>query len=296
MISVVVPAHDEARVIERCLRALLEGAEPGTLEVIVVCNGCRDDTAAVARRFGDPVRVVEIDTASKIAALNTGDTLASSFPRFYVDADVELPGASLRAVARSLSEGGALVAAPRASVRSEGSSRAVRAFYRCWEQTPYVSEGMIGCGVYALSESGRRRFDVFPDVIADDAYVRALFPREERAHVEEAAVGVWAPLRLADLIKAKTRSRLGLYELKTRFPRLAAKEQREKSYLRAALDVMRQPQLWACFPVYLFVNAVTRIRARRQFARLGEYRWERDDSTRSSPEPERPNDSIRSGE
>src|SRR5262245_58336894 len=49
MASVVIPAHNEARVIERGLSSLLEGARPGELEIVVVCNGCTDDTAARAR-------------------------------------------------------------------------------------------------------------------------------------------------------------------------------------------------------------------------------------------------------
>ncbi len=58
--SVVIPAHDEAAVIGRCLDALFTGFEPGELDVVVVCNGCTDDTASAARASGHPVRVVEL--------------------------------------------------------------------------------------------------------------------------------------------------------------------------------------------------------------------------------------------
>src|SRR3954470_11754775 len=54
IISVVVPAHDEEQVITRCLRALTGGTAAEEVEVIVVCNGCSDRTADVARRFGGP--------------------------------------------------------------------------------------------------------------------------------------------------------------------------------------------------------------------------------------------------
>ena len=67
------------------------------------------------------------------------------------------------------------------SIDLRGSSLAVRAYYRIWLRLPYVREGMIGVGVYALSEEGRRRFGEFPEVIADDGYVRMLFS-SERAH------------------------------------------------------------------------------------------------------------------
>src|SRR3954453_3171433 len=89
--SVVIPAHDEASVIGRCLRALLAGAEPGELEVIVVCNGCHDDTAAVARAHAPDAVVLELPAPSKPAALNAGDAEATRFPRIYLDADVEVP-------------------------------------------------------------------------------------------------------------------------------------------------------------------------------------------------------------
>jgi glycosyltransferase involved in cell wall biosynthesis len=97
--SVVIPAHNEAAVIRRCLDALFTGIEPGNLEVIVVCNGCRDDTAAVVRSSGHPVQVLELERASKSAALRTGDRVAHTLPRLYLDADVLLSGSSARRVA-----------------------------------------------------------------------------------------------------------------------------------------------------------------------------------------------------
>ena len=55
MISILVPAHNEETVIDRCLRAILDGALPGELEVIVICNGCSDGTARRARAYGNAV-------------------------------------------------------------------------------------------------------------------------------------------------------------------------------------------------------------------------------------------------
>ena len=54
-LSVVIPAHNEERVIGRTLGAIRsQGAT--VHEVIVVCNCCRDRTATCARRAG--VRVL----------------------------------------------------------------------------------------------------------------------------------------------------------------------------------------------------------------------------------------------
>ncbi len=158
-----------------------------------------------------------------------------------------------------------------------GSSLAVRAYYRVWTRLPYVREGMIGVGVYALSEDGRRRFEAFPDVIADDGYVRTLFGPSERVRVEDAPVRVYAPERLSDLVRIKTRSRLGRYELGQRFPDLVARERTTKSYRNAVGTIVVRPWLWPAAIVYAAVVAPV-APAGQQAARRPStsYVWERD--------------------
>ena len=51
---VLVPAHNEAPVIGRCLEAIDADAGPGD-QVLVVADRCTDATAAIARRFGASV-------------------------------------------------------------------------------------------------------------------------------------------------------------------------------------------------------------------------------------------------
>src|SRR6266699_3852507 len=96
MISVIVPAHNEHSVISRTLKTMTARAIPGELEVIVVCNGCTDDTAAVAGNFGPPVRVIETGLAGKTLALNLGDKAATFFPRIYAFVDVHSNHQKLR--------------------------------------------------------------------------------------------------------------------------------------------------------------------------------------------------------
>jgi len=280
MISVIVPALNEGSLIEAALRRLTDGARSGEIEVIVVCNGCVDDTETRARSYGAPVRVFTTNVASKTAAINIGEENARGFPRFYVDADVRIDVAAIREVAATLLEGPALAAAPRAVVDSQNASLAVKAFYRVWTALPYFDESMIGSGVYALSETGRRRFDRFPEIIADDEFIRCQFKREERRRVDGCSFTICTPARLRGVIREKTRSRLGLYQLEGRYPALRHRGNAPRRLLRAVMALLRRPDAWPSLPVYALVAALARVRARRRAA-LGDFAgWERDASSR----------------
>jgi glycosyltransferase involved in cell wall biosynthesis len=278
-ISVVIPAHDEEAVVGRCLSALVGHARPGELEVAVVCNGCTDSTAEVARRFKNGVRVIETRVASKTHALNLGDAAVTGFPRYYIDADVELPLESLRRIAGRL-DGDVLAAAPSMAPDLSDSSWPVRAFYAIWTRLPCTREGMIGCGVYVLSERGRRRFGTFPDVVADDGFVRMHFAPQERARVDDAPVRVVPPATLSELVRVKARSRMGGFELARRYPALVAGARGRRGLADALRVVAVRPWLWPHACVYLWVNVRARMLARRRLARRAAYVWDRDASSR----------------
>ena len=209
--SVVIPAHNEAEVIGRCLDALFTGVEPGELEVIVVCNGCGDETATVARSSGHPVRVIELQTASKAAALREGDTAARSFPRLYLDADVVLAGSSARKVAERLNAG-AVAARPPVVYSASLSSAPVRSYFRARSHMPSLLGALWGAGVYGLSAAGRGRFGAFPDITADDLWVNLLFELDEVEIVECEPVVVTVPRRTRDLMRVLRRTYKGKTE------------------------------------------------------------------------------------
>jgi glycosyltransferase involved in cell wall biosynthesis len=278
--SIVIPAHNESGVIGRCVRSLIESAAPGEMEIVVACNGCTDDTAEQARRAGGEfVRVVETDVASKSRALNLGDSAATGFPRFYVDADVVLSTAAVREVARAMGERpGVLAAAPLIEFAVKDRPWAVRAFYEVWSVLPYCRNGMIGSGAYALSEEGRRRFDRFPDITADDAFVRLHFRPAERLTVESCRFTVTPPRTLWGVIKIKTRAYFGDYELRSRFPDLLSNKR--DGHERALRGLMKRPSWWAKVGVYLYVRLMSRAMAYRRYY-FGDHRkWERDETSR----------------
>ena len=277
--SIVIPAHNEARVIERGLTSILQGTRPGEFEIVVVCNGCTDDTAARARRFGTQVRVVETAVPSKTRALNLGDLHATAFPRFYVDADIQISAGAIREVATMLDgRTPVVVGAPRAVVAYEDRPFLVRAFYRTWTRLPYFLENMIGSGVYAFSQAGRARFDRFPEITADDEYARLIASPDERRASPTTTFTIHPPRTLQGLLDIMTRARSGMYEFEKEFPELT--ENNNTDSLRTLRIIATTPSMWRDAPIYLGIMFLAKLRAHRR-QRAGKHRaWERDDTSR----------------
>jgi Glycosyl transferase family 2 len=207
--SVVIPAHNEATVMVRCLDALFAGFRPGELDVVVACNGCTDGTADIVRSSGHPVRVVEIGTASKPAGLRAAEEVIAAFPRLYLDADVILPAASARRVLERLHAGPALAARPPIKYDTECCAPVIRSYFRARAEVPGVMGSLWGAGVYGLSQAGRARFGRYPDVIAEDLFVDQHFARWEVEIVSCPPVIVSVPRRTADLLRILRRTYQG---------------------------------------------------------------------------------------
>jgi glycosyltransferase involved in cell wall biosynthesis len=275
-VSVVIPAHDEAAVIGRCLTTLLAGAEPGELEVIVVCNGCRDDTAAVARVHAPDAMVLELPAASKPAALNAGDRRATRFPRIYLDADVEVPVPLVRELVRPLAEQRAAYAAPIARFVLRHRPASVRAYLAVAHAVADARREPSGAGVFALSVGGRSRFGDFPDLIADDQFVVQQFHPSERLIVDRAAATVHPPLSLGALIRTRTRVYRGNEELArsglVRYPAAGGA-------IPALLRRVRRPSSLPGVGIYVAVNLLARALARGPH----DDAWTRDGASRRAP-------------
>jgi glycosyltransferase involved in cell wall biosynthesis len=275
--SVVIPAHNEAAGIRRCLDALFAGMAPGELEVVVVCNGCADDTGVLARSSGYPVRVIELEDASKPAALRAGDEAAHALPRIYLDADVVLRGSAARTVLQRL-RAGAVAARPPINYASGGSSAPVRSYYRARSQVPALLGSLWGAGVYGLSDAGRSRFDSFPDVVADDLWVDRQFSPGEIEIVDCEPVVVAVPRRARDLLRVLQRTYRGKAETASVDPHDRARE--------TTLSTLRQLRRFAAGGPSAALDAATYaafvVGARlARAAPVAGPRWERDDSSRA---------------
>ncbi|CAN5428876.1 glycosyltransferase [soil metagenome] len=279
-ISVVVPAHDEEGLIRSTLRSLHD-ATRGSIDIVVVANGCQDATAARAREV-DGVRVIEISEASKIRALNVGNGAVSVSPVAFVDADVTVRGDDLLELARRMQrDAGIHVASPRMRVQSS-TSWAVRQYYRVWALTDYRSAGHIGSGVYMLGAEGRARIGEFPDIVADDTFVQRMFAPDERLTPDDLWFEVRAPGSLRALVHRNSRIAAGNRQLSILFPELAPPS--ASAGARALLGrVWRRPSMWAAFVIYTAVYSAAHRRAGALARQSDGITWHRDETTRTVP-------------
>ena len=275
--TVVIPAHDEEAVIGRLLSGLVDPSGATDLEILVVCNGCHDATAAVAGGFPN-VRVIETPVASKQEALRLGNEAARGFPRVYVDADVELTREDVSALTRALDDPRLLAVAPRRVIPRDGTAWTVRCYYDVWEALPQVRSGIFGRGVIAVSERGYQRIAALPGLMSDDLAISSAFDEQERQVVTSATVVVRPPRTWADLIHRRVRVATGTAQAYTGDHDWRADSRTSRADLVGL--VRHEPALALRMPVFLAVAVIARRRAAAA-VRRGDYTtWLRDDSSR----------------
>jgi len=279
MVTVIIAAHNEEAVIERCLGALHRG---GTrMQIIVSANGCTDATAALARSLN--TTVVERAEPGKTAALNAAEEVAASFPRVYLDADIVVPHGGIAALADALDENaGVLATMPSRRVSTAGRPWAVRAYFRINTRLPVFRTGLFGRGLIVLSEAGRARFSAFPDLVADDLFLDSRFAADEKREVPEVEVVVEAPWTTAELLNRLVRVRRGNAQLRRSVAQQSPQGVRSSdrwSWLRDVVltDLSLAPSAVA----YVAITLIAGIRARR----ASNSGWGRDASTRVLAQP-----------
>jgi glycosyltransferase involved in cell wall biosynthesis len=280
--SVVIPAHNEERVIRRCLEALTNGtgqASAFPLEIVVVCNGCTDQTAVVARQFPH-VTVVEIPEASKVAALNTGDVVVTAWPRIYLDADSELSNASARSLLReAVHHKDPAIVTASVEFDTGGCSALARSYVRGSKRTSFVKFGVNAGGVYALNGSGRARFGKFPKLTNDDFFVSSFFDAREQVIDRNAKVITRPPRDVRSLIRVRSRIYYGNREVAARQPhnRPSWRGWRNVAYAFRRTRSLREA---GDLTVYIAINIIAKWTALKMARSGSPAVWQRDHSSR----------------
>lgn len=275
MTTIIVPAHNEASVIEACLDSIL-AQQAEIKQIIVACNGCTDNTADIVRNNYPDVLCLDIKKPSKTNALNEAEKHCDSFPIYYLDADTRISDNTVTVINQHLATGDCLLAAPTPIIDTSHSSWLVKQYYKIWLTLPYISDGVIGTCSFIISETGRKRFKHFPDVINDDGFVRCCFDSHERSNIANTNIYISAPKTLYSLIKIKTRARLGNMELNAL--NLCARP-KQADYSGALKSKLLSKQFIST-SVYIIIAFIIRFRALYQFRKLDSYVWEKDLTSR----------------
>ena len=269
-ITVVIPAHNEARVIGASLHHLL-GAErqpPTGWRIMVAANGCTDATAQIVRNDWPGIDLLELPVPSKVNALRAAMTMIPVGPVIILDADIRVTLKALRALVAPLVEapgaGGPVATIGRFDPDVTASDLWVRLFYRVWRLHPYFDGGKFG-GCYALAARAQPVIASMPDVINDDEYVARSVAGIGTIVTTGCVFATPAPRHVGELIRVRSRVQRGNRQLQhlsvtgAISPLLTPGRGIKVSFIRRLL---MRPMIWPAALVYLGVNTLARLRNR----------------------------------
>ncbi|MDP8977771.1 MAG: glycosyltransferase family 2 protein [Actinomycetota bacterium] len=174
-LSVIVCAYDERDFIaDKVADIGAQDYPPERLEIIVVADGSRDDTAAVARRLGARV-LWRPERAGKAAAVNRGAAAARGDILCLTDANCRLAPGSLRALVAPFADPRVAVVSGAKTVQGPGARGTGEGLY--WRVEAYLKrcESALGCTMGAPGEIcgvRRRTFRPLPvSTVCDDYHM-----------------------------------------------------------------------------------------------------------------------------
>ncbi|MFN7147494.1 MAG: glycosyltransferase, partial [Myxococcota bacterium] len=259
-VSVVVPAYNEARVLEGTVASLLACEHPD-VEIVLVDDGSTDGTGTLAQRLAarhPNVRALVLGkNGGKAAALNAGIAASSGPHVVTVDADTLLAPDALRrlceALLRPAADGGA-VDAVASNVKVGNRLR----WINLWQSVEYVmglnlhrrAQAAMGCITTIPGAACAFRRDALADVggystdtvVEDTDLTLCLLEARRRIVYEPAAIAFTeSPDTVAGLFRQRTRWARGY---------LQCLWKHRRSFLRR--DVLG----WFGMPDLLYVNVL----------------------------------------
>ncbi len=99
MISIIIPACNEEKYLEETIKSVR--AQKYEHEIIVVCDGCTDKTAEIAKKITDKFVILK-DRNGPAVAKNEGEKLAKYNKLVFLDADTKLTENVLKEISDAL--------------------------------------------------------------------------------------------------------------------------------------------------------------------------------------------------
>lgn len=237
-VSVIIPIHNGCRFVEEKLESVFALNYPrDLLEVIVVADGCTDETEFLVQRrllvqHGAPLRLISIPHSGKPAALNAGVSCASGEILVMTDVRQQLHPESLRTMAACFEDSEVGVVSGELVLR-DGTCQDEADIRLYWKYESWIREklseidSMFGATgpFYAIRRS---LFVPLPDdILLDDVYLPMMvFLRGYRLIVEPAARATDYPMTSKREFGRKVRTLGGNYQLMARLPVLFTRRNR----------------------------------------------------------------------
>lgn len=280
--SVIIPAYNEEALIVKTLTLLLDDNHLNSIELVVICNGCKDNTYIETLSFLEKnslllqqrninFSVLEVDKASKTNALNIGVNNNQGAIKVLMDADITISGKDLNTLVAELKSNQLKAISPKINFSFEKSNFFVRQYYSVASLSFYNTNKRLS-NVIALSESGVKQIFPLPEIIADDEYVRRQFLPTEVAVSKQCTLVFTCAKNLSSLLQVLTRVERGNVQLNSL---------KINSPISKAPKGYNKPPL-LCFPTFFFIKLFVKIRAKVQFMQGKIKQWERDESNRIS--------------
>lgn len=282
--SVIIPAHNEQATIGDCLAAAAVASAGIDLDIVVVVNGCTDQTAERVRAFSDQtpeltIRVIETSVGSKANALELGRVATAEGCRIYLDADIVVSREAFSSVLETLEIEGIEGSAPSIDLEIPvGATWPLQQYASIWKQAPYFSSNLIGSGFYGLTADAQARIGSWPSLIADDLVALCHLEVSERK-TAEGSFRHTLPNRLRDVAKVEVRREAGRLEFQAWADaegRAVAEENPGGSWLK---DLAKQPSFLPGLVLFVGVKVLAKVRAKRAFNR-NDIAWGQDEHGR----------------
>ena len=226
-ISIVLAARNEEAHLARRLGELLDLAKThaGPAEIVIVSDGSTDGTAAIARSFQGPIRVLELPaSAGKAAALTAGCQSCQSEVLVFADARQRWAPDALVRLVENFAEAEIGAVSGELILESEpGVMAGVGLYWRMekWlrkkESAVYAQVGVTG----AISAVRRTLFrPIPPGTLLDDVYwpLQVAMQGYRVVHDERARAFDRLPDNPRDEFRRKVRTLAGNLQLLTRLP------------------------------------------------------------------------------
>jgi len=225
-VAVVLVVRNEAARMDARLRNLLDSTVE-TREIIVVCDGCSDSTAAVAKAAGHPaIQVIEVpEPRGKPAGLNIGVQAATADVVVLCDARQRFESSTIPRLLRWFADPdtGAVSGALEIESSQSSSGRGVDAYWRLEKlirQMESDLDSAVGCtgAVYALR---RACFQPLPeDTLLDDVVEPMLITAQGKRVRFDATALAYDPQTLDGALeqRRKVRTLAGNFQMLARYP------------------------------------------------------------------------------